>query len=741
MAGELPAAFGPYQVRRVLGRGWGIVYLAHDPKLNRDVAVKVLNHAALSDPRAVQRLRREASVLAQMHHNHIIPVFQLDEQDGVPFIVSKYIPGQALADAIPEQGMQPERAVGLVIQLLDGLAYAHEPTHEKGVVLHRDVKPANALLDAEGRLYLTDFGLASWLGRETGRMTRDGDVMGTPAYMAPEQARGDVRRVGPAADQYAAGVVLYELLTGHLPFEGAPPAVLLYNVMSTPPPRPSEWRRDLDPRLEQICLKALAKQPGQRFASCRAFADTLRGWLAEPIDAQLAKSPSQRSGAAQPAAAVPAGPAPGMRQRASAGSDPAGRAKRPAATRRVPEAGAQGSRKWLVPPLVGLLLLIAVAAGLWFSGLFRLWLTPDEGNAAEHALMGGYRFVHFGPDGPRVVLRFNDEGQKQYFARVYDLASGAAVSPPLPHDGTVRDAALSPDGKRVVTLLDKTVRVWDAATGEALTPPLKHEYSVRHAAFSPDGKKVVTTNTNEARVWDAATGKEVTPLLDTGKNYGLFSTFSPDGKRIITGCAAEKEGSEVRVWDAATGKEVTPPLQHQGTVCHAAFSPDSERIVTVDGTTARVWGAANGKAIASVRHEGTVWHAAFSPDSKRVVSASDDNTARVWDAATGETLASLPHGGQVNWAAFSADGVRVVTCGRDKTGAKIARLWDATSGLSAGPPLNHDDSVIRATFSPDGKQLVTQCSDGTLRLWDAQTGQELKKLTMFRGETKDEKKK
>ena len=132
-----------------------------------------------------------------MHHNNIVPVYQFGEQDGAQFIVSRFIPGQALSEAVSENGMEPGRAVDLVIQLLEALTYAHEMD-----VLHRDVKPANAILDEKGQLHLMDFGLAGWVGQETGRMTQDGSVMGTPSYMAPEQAKGDVRRVGPAADQY-----------------------------------------------------------------------------------------------------------------------------------------------------------------------------------------------------------------------------------------------------------------------------------------------------------------------------------------------------------------------------------------------------------------------------------------------------------------------------------------------------------------------------------------------------------
>jgi WD40 repeat protein/serine/threonine protein kinase len=271
---ELPARIGPYEITQELGRGaFGVVYKGHDPKLKRDVAIKVLNRNALHSTKAVERFLREAQVVAQMHHNHIVPVYELGEYEECHYIASRFIPGKTLADLIPEEGMGAIEAVGLVLQLLEALTYAHEMN-----VLHRDIKPANAIVDAKGHLYLVDFGLAGWVSQTEGRATQLGTVMGTPFYMAPEQARGDINNVHETADQYSAGVVLYEMLTGHVPFEGGPTVVLLHNVINTPPPRPSEFRVDLDPQLEEICLKALAKTPEERYPSCLDLADALRTW-------------------------------------------------------------------------------------------------------------------------------------------------------------------------------------------------------------------------------------------------------------------------------------------------------------------------------------------------------------------------------------------------------------------------------------------------------------------------------
>ncbi len=356
---------------------------------------------------------------------------------------------------------------------------------------------------------------------------------------------------------------------------------------------------------------------------------------------------------------------------------------------------------------------------------------PREAAAGAYEVTGGDHFAHFGPGGPRVVLRFNDKGQKRHFAQVYDLAAGKALGPPLLHDATVQDVTFSPDGKKVVTLFGgrfngEAARVWDAATGQALTSPLswkiteKTLHSLYNAVFSPDGKKLVITSSSEAWVLDAATGKELTPPLKVSLCRG--PRFSPDGRRILT-----TSDKAAHVWDAATGKEVGQPLRHEDSVWCAAFSPDGRRVVTTStDKTARVWDLASGRPVTPpLRHDNSVWYAAFSPDGKRVVTASQDKTARVWDAASGQPVTPpLRHDDAVEHAGFSPDGKQVVTASLDKT----ARLWDTATGRASAPPLKHDDRVRRVAFSPDGKRVVTACYDNSRWLWDAQTGQELKKV-------------
>jgi len=300
------AVIGRYQVREKLGSGaFGTVYRAYDPQLEREIALKVLRPEALASPQAVERFQREARAAAKMHHPHIVPVHDAGPHGEQFFIASAFIPGCTLDSAIPEEGLGPGRAARFTLQLAEALAYAH-----KQGVLHRDVKAANIMLDDQDTLYLMDFGLAGWAEQASTRLTKAGTVMGTAAYMAPEQASGDVQQVGPAADLYSAGVVLFELLTGHVPFEG-PLVAVVYNAVHTLPQPPSQCRPGLDPQLEAICLKALAKKPGERYTSGQEMAAALQEWLAgqrvppHTVTPTLAEAgPADSSAGSGPATAV-----------------------------------------------------------------------------------------------------------------------------------------------------------------------------------------------------------------------------------------------------------------------------------------------------------------------------------------------------------------------------------------------------------------------------------------------------
>ncbi len=260
---EVPRQIGRFVIRAHVGAGaCATVYRAHDPQLDRDVALKVPHAGTLDTPQSIERFLGEAKAAARLRHPRIVPVYEAGSDGSTYYIASAFIEGRTLAQRFGNVPLPPRRAAEIVHQLALALAYAHR----LGVV-HRDVKPCNVLMDEEGNAYLTDFGLAYRL--DTGRrLTRLGTIMGTPAYMAPEQAAGRRDEPDPACDQYSLGAVLYKLLCGEPPFSGEL-HVILYQVQHSAPVPPRKRNPRIPAELERICLKALAREPQMRYGSCQ----------------------------------------------------------------------------------------------------------------------------------------------------------------------------------------------------------------------------------------------------------------------------------------------------------------------------------------------------------------------------------------------------------------------------------------------------------------------------------------
>jgi hypothetical protein len=267
------AALGRFRITDVLGEGkHATVYRAYDPLLERQVALKLPRREVASTPRAMERFLGEARALARLHHPRIVPIYEAGRCGGQYYIAMALIEGRSLAEALDEEAPSCRRGAEIATGLAEALAYAHG----LGIV-HRDVKPANVRVDTEGGVYLMDFGIA--YRPDSGEMpTPPGKILGTPAYVAPEQARGGQADVLPASDQYSLGAVLYELLCGRPPFFGPAAYVLVHTLHHDPPPL-RELAPEVPRSLAAICRKAMDKQPDRRYASCHALGDDLRRWL------------------------------------------------------------------------------------------------------------------------------------------------------------------------------------------------------------------------------------------------------------------------------------------------------------------------------------------------------------------------------------------------------------------------------------------------------------------------------
>lgn len=401
------------------------------------------------------------------------------------------------------------------------------------------------------------------------------------------------------------------------------------------------------------------------------------------------------------------------------------------------------------------------------DGTARIWdaATGQEMHQLVLPVPNGFEYVRsafYSPDGRFIVTITEVDGT----ARVWDAATmqqirqlrsfGCEVSGEFLLGCGVWSAAYSSDSQFIVTgNVDGTMHIWDATTGQEVRQIGGHgcigsSCSVNSAAYSPDGKQIATTGDDgTARIWDAVTGQEVRQLRGHAGHVSSAS-YSPDGKQIVTtGCDKIEDGpctaSSARIWDADTGQEVRQLVGHScGDVFYGclifsgAYSPDGKQIVTAAADqTARIWDAATGQEVRQLRgHTGSVRSATYSPDGLQIVTAGDDGTTRIWDAATGNELRQLagqgcgdldvpPPGCGISSAAYSPDGKQIVTANFEGT----VHIWDAVTGQEIRQLRGHSAYVQTAAFSPDGKQIITTGGDGTARIWDATTGAQLRLLT------------
>jgi WD40 repeat protein len=656
--------------------------------------------------------------------------------------------------------------------------------HQRGVI-HRDLTPGNVLLKAPGGSSgvgrpdettsyvpslagvpkITDFGLAKFLDGNDVRtcLTMPGEALGTPSYMAPEQAAGKVGEVGTLTDVYALGAVLYKLLTGHAPFEGGSNLEVLRNVQlgSVPPVRPSRWQRDVPADLELICLKCLEKEPTSRYASAEQLADELGRYLrGEPLAHTRPIGRAERLWRwcrNNPARALAGGLAVLAAVAVAAFSISTAVAVEKARAHRVAEDALRRTQQ-LRREAVALSARLILERGQRFceqghprTGM--LWMAnglkeiAGEDPALEGAIRANLAAWRGQLDHLRILLPHDDEvwstafstdgkraltGCKDGTARLWDLTTGGFRVLGRPGDGAVHGAAFSPDGQWLLTVAGlrerSRARLWEAATLRP-GPVFQHGGGVQAAAFSPDGKKILTGGGDgTALVRDLRTQEKILSLPHTQPCWVNAVAFSPDGKKIVTASREERgEGAKkgnrgvAQVWDAATGEPLGRPLGHDHWIQSVAFSPDSGTVVTgSEDRSARLWEQAGTEEPVSrcLPHERPVRAVAFSPDGRTVLTGCWDGYVRLWSTATGELLDKLPADDTVFAVAFGPDGKTVLAGSTHKR----AWLWTLSPKKRSLPVFPHPARVHSAAFSPDGKWVVTGGLHGKAQMWEAATG-------------------
>ena len=733
---------GPYEVQDELGKGgMGVVYRARHTALNRTVALKMILGGPGMGAAHVERFRVEAEAVARLQHPGIVQVYDVGDHHGQPYMAMELIDGGSLAAKLDGKPQNPRFSAQTAETLCRAMAVAHQFN-----VVHRDLKPHNILLTRDGQPKITDFGLAKDMDRLSSN-TRAGSILGTPSYMAPEQAAGRVADIGPGTDVYALGAILYEMLTGRPPFRGESPIDTIRLVLDGEVTSPRQLVPSVPRDLDTICLKALQKPVHRRYLTAEAMAEDLRRFLdGEPIQARpigpvertiklIRRRPTAASLVAASVLAFVAflalaGLSYRAVQREAAAAKEAGQRaeeERANGVRKMVRLNvANGTRQLDDGDYLGSVLWFAEALRLEPGGPDREWVHKVRLNAVlqrcprpvrewlhEGALNDGV----FGAGG-KVVLTAGEDG----VGRVWDVANGATAGPPLEHGSPVRFIALSPDGTRAATAgADGTLKVWDVKTGEVKwSASLGVQFT--GLVYSPKGDRVVAVGmAGRARVWNAQTGEIVSTMTITFNDKVTGVAFSPDGSRYALG----SKDKTVRVFETDTSQSVGYTLRHDGPVSAVAFAPDGARLLTgsEDGS-AMVWDAATGASLLPdpIRHPAGITAVAFGPAGKRVVTASDDRTAQVWDAKTGLPLGRpAVHASRVLSATFSPDGRRFATGGDDNS----ARVWDAATGEPLTPPFKYTATPVAVRFSPNGYHLLVAARNRLAEVWDLITPADL----------------
>jgi WD40 repeat protein len=763
---------GGYRVLRLIGAGgMGAVYEAMQDHPKRRVALKVIR-AGFASPSALRRFVHETEILARLRHPSIAQIYEAgtheDPSGRVPYFAMELV-----AEALPiteyagHHRMSRRARLELFIQACDAVHHGHQ----RGVI-HRDLKPGNIMIDASGRPKVIDFGVARATDADmtiASLGSAEGHVVGTLRYMSPEQCEGDSGEIDTRSDVYAMGVVLYELVTGRLPYDltTTSPFDIPRIIRNVDARRPSSVDRSLRGDFETILLKALEKDRERRYQSVADLGRDIRRYLDnEPIEATTAAITCSFM-VLVTGAAIALGVLYGIAESQRAVAE-----QRADALRRTAyfNSIALAQNAYEAENTANLVRLLDDCPqdlrGWEWHYLQRL---SDTSLAVLRGHAGEITAVAVSPDGSVIASASRQDpaiADADNTIRLWDVASGRELRMLRGHEHFVTSVDFAPDGSRLASgSYDRTVRLWNTTRGEPLAVLSGHGDKIHAIAFSPDGRWVASASTDKTiRLWDTVTNRQAGSLRGhDGPVHDLV--WAPDGQRLAS---AGWDGT-IKLWDARTGNAITTLSDHEGPVnviaissdgvsivsagwdgtvrtwdvpgarmvrviregadigTGAAFSPDGTLVSIAMGLAVRTWGLSTGRPVAArLGHVANVSCLAYAPGGTTLVSGGKDATVRLWDGAQPEEPQTLRgHVDDARAVAVSPDGTRAVSAGRDRT----VRVWDVGTGRELTAARGHGTEPIESVaISSDGSTIVSGGSDGTVRMHDAATGQTLMTL-------------
>jgi WD40 repeat protein/serine/threonine protein kinase len=726
-AGSL-GRFGDYELLEEIARGgMGIVYRARQTSLNRIVALKMILTGQFASDSEVKRFLAEAEAAAQLNHPNIVPIYEVDELNGRHFFTMRFIEGGTLTARIGTQKprLPNEAAVSLLAKVCRAVHFAHQ----RGI-LHRDLKPGNILLDTAGEPHVSDFGLAKWL-EATSQVTLSGAVLGSPSYMAPEQAAGKPSQVTIAADVYSLGAILYEILTSRPPFQADTPLATLKEVVEREPKRPSSVNLRADRDLETICLKCLEKEPSRRYGSAEALAEDLERWLRhEPIHARAV----------------------GRISRLAKWS------RRNPGTATLLMVASLAILAFLIGQTIASVRLnranteVRATNTRLSTSLYELrWRRADEASRSgqhDEAIAWLCSFLRENPSDSVAA------------ARLLSLLSSCnfpvMLLPPLIHEASVNAMDFGQAGEHLATITsDGTARVWNVQSGQTELE-ISNAARLTHCVLCGEDRVVLTISAeSKATLWDLKSrqpikeislgplaeysgGRSVLPtadrrlmaintrsnvvaLLDIESGAWRASpltlpteierfALSEDGRFLATASR-----SEVQLWDAVSNRALFAPIELTAPPSSFRFSEDGHWLACLSGSKIQVMNTVTGVREREF-HAETPGIAFVGNEESLITFRLNDPSLRVFNYRTGQDCGSPFGQAQFDWIKCPSLAALLFS----QPNSDRMTLLDGTTGRPRVEPFFHDGWILNAKLHPAGRIAATASQDRTVRVWSVE---------------------